>query len=113
MGFESARIEYVQPTRKRGITKHNFFTLYGMAMLGMTSHSKLPVRLATMLRFLSAGVSLLVALFYFVYKLLFWSNFSVGSAPVVIGLFFFSSVQLFFLGIVGEYVGFMHTRVLK
>jgi len=113
LGFESARIEYVQPSRKRGITKNNFLTLYDTAMLGMTSHSKVPLRLATMMGFVSAAMSLLVALFYFVYKLLFWNNFSVGSAPLVIGLFFFSSVQLFFLGIVGEYVGSMYTQVLK
>ena len=113
LGFESARIEYTQPTRRRGITKNNFFTLYDMAMLGMVSHSKVPLRLATMLGFLSAAVGLLVALFYFVYKLLFWSNFSVGSAPLVIGLFLFSSVQLFFLGIVGEYVGSIQTQALK
>lgn len=113
LGFERARIEYVQPSRKRGITKNNFLTLYDMAMLGMTSHSKVPLRLATMLGFVSAAMSLLVALFYFVYKLLFWSNFSVGSAPLVIGLFLFSSVQLFFLGIVGEYVGSMYTQILK
>ena len=113
LGFESARIEYTQPTRRRGITKNNFFTLYDTAMLGMVSHSKVPLRLATMLGFLSAAVSLLVALFYFVYKLLFWSNFSVGSAPLVIGLFLFSSVQLFFLGIVGEYVGSIQTQALK
>ena len=113
LGFESARIEYAQPTRKRGITKNNFFTLYDTAMLGMVSHSKVPLRLATMLGFFSSAVSLLVALFYFVYKLLFWFNFSVGSAPLVIGLFLFSSVQLFFLGIVGEYVGSIHTLALR
>jgi glycosyltransferase involved in cell wall biosynthesis len=113
LGFESARIEYTQPARKQGITKNNFYSLYDLAMLGLTSHSKVPLRLATMMGFLSAAVSLLVALFYFVYKLLFWANFSVGSAPMVIGLFFFSSVQLFFLGIVGEYVGSIHTQVLK
>jgi glycosyltransferase involved in cell wall biosynthesis len=113
LGFECARIEYTQPARQRGVTKNNFLTLYDMAMLGMVSHSKVPLRLATMLGFLSSAVSLLVALFYFVYKLLFWFNFSVGSAPLVIGLFLFSSVQLFFLGIVGEYVGSIQTQALK
>lgn len=113
LGFESARIEYVQQSRKQGITKNNFLTLYDLAMLGMTSHSRVPLRLATMLGFVSATMSLLVALFYFVYKLVFWSSFSVGLAPLVVGLFFFSSVQLFFLGIVGEYVGSMYTQILK
>ena len=113
IGFESAQIEYVQPKRKRGITKNNFYTLYDMAMLGMTTYSKVPLRLATMTGFLVGVISLLVALVYLVYKLLFWANFSVGQAPLVIGMFFMASVQLFFLGIVGEYVGSIHTQVLK
>ena len=65
------------------------------------------------LGFASAGVSLLAALFYLVYKLVYWKSFSLGLAPIVVGIFFFSSVQLFFLGIVGEYVGSIHTHVRK
>ncbi len=113
IGFEPAKIEFVQPTRKRGITKNNFYTLYDLAMLGLTSHSKVPLRLATMMGFLSAGVSFLVGLFYLFYKLLYWNSFNVGLGPVVIGLFFVASIQLFFLGIVGEYVGSIHTQVKK
>lgn len=113
IGFESAKIEYVQPIRKRGITKNNFYTLFDMVMLGMTSYSKVPLRLATMLGFVLAVISMLAAIFYFVYKIIFWKSFSLGIAPLVVGLFFFASVQLFFIGIVGEYVGFIHTQVLK
>lgn len=113
LGYERAIVEYDQPRRKRGITKNNFYTLYDMAMLGLTSHSKIPLRLATMLGFVSAGVSFLVAMVYLVYKLLFWSQFELGLAPLVVGIFFFSSVQLIFLGIVGEYVGAIYTQVLK
>ena len=113
IGFESAKIAYVQPRRRRGVTKNNLYTLFDMAMLGVTSYSKVPLRLATMLGFASAALSLLVAVFYFIYKLLFWSSFSVGLAPLVVGIFFFSSVQLFFLGIVGEYVGSVHTYVQR
>jgi len=113
IGFKSAKIEYVQPVRKRGITKNNFYTLFDMAMLGMASYSKIPLRLATMLGFVLAVISLLVAIFYFVYKIIFWESFSLGTAPLVVGLFFFASVQLLFIGIVGEYVGFIHTQVLK
>lgn len=113
IGFEIAKIEYVQPGRKRGLTKNNFYTLYDMAMLGLTSYTKVPLRLATMLGFATAALSLLVALFYFIYKLVFWKSFSVGLAPLVVGIFFFSSVQLIFLGIVGEYVGSIHTYVRK
>lgn len=113
IGFERAEILYVQPARKRGITKNNFYTLYDMAMLGITNHSKVPLRLATMTGFAVAILSLFIALGYFVYKLIFWDSFSVGIAPLVIGLFFFSSVQLFFIGIIGEYIGAIHTQVLK
>jgi hypothetical protein len=113
IGFENAKIEYVQPSRKRGITKNNFYTLYDMAMLGITNHSKIPLRLATMLGFLLSILSLATAFLFFVAKLVFWSKFTLGIAPLVIGLFFFSSVQLFFLGIIGEYIGSIHTQVLK
>jgi glycosyltransferase involved in cell wall biosynthesis len=113
IGFERAVIEYVQPSRKRGFTKNNFYTLYDMAMLGITNHSKVPLRLATMTGFALAIFNLIVALGYFVYKLIFWYSFNVGIAPLVIGLFFFASVQLFFIGIIGEYVGSIHTQVLK
>ncbi|MDD5678982.1 MAG: glycosyltransferase family 2 protein [Kiritimatiellae bacterium] len=113
IGFESAKIEYIQPIRKRGATNNNWYTLLDMALLGMTSYSKVPLRLAVILGFCSAVISLFVALFYLVYKLIFWQNFSVGQAPLVVGIFFFSSVQLFFLGIVGEYVGSIHTYVQK
>jgi len=113
IGFEICKIEYIQPGRKKGITKNNFYTLYDIAMLGIINHSKLPLRLATMLGFIVAFLSFLVAVVYFVYKLIFWYNFSVGTAPIIIGLFFFSSVQLFFIGIIGEYIGSIHTQVLK
>lgn len=113
IGFERAVIEYVQPSRKRGFTKNNFYTLYDIAMLGITNHSKVPLRLATMTGFAVAILNLIVALGYFVYKLIFWNSFNVGIAPLVIGLFFFASVQLFFIGIIGEYIGSIHTQVLK
>ena len=113
LGFESAKIEYVQPVRKKGNTKNNFYTLFDMAMLGMTSYSKVPLRLATILGFILAATSLLAAIFYFIYKIIFWESFSLGLAPLVVGLFFFASVQLLFIGIVGEYIGFIYTQVLK
>jgi len=113
IGFERAEIPYVQPNRVRGLTKNNFYSLYDMAMLGITNHSKVPLRLATMTGFAVAILSLLVAGGYFLYKLVFWDNFSVGIAPLVIGLFFFAAVQLFFIGIIGEYIGAIHTQILK
>lgn len=113
IGHDYAAIPYVQPKRVRGITKNNFYTLYDIAMLGITSHSKVPLRLATMAGFTLSLLSLLVALGYFVAKLVMWDSFSLGMAPMVIGLFFFGSVQLFFIGILGEYIGAIHTQVLK
>lgn len=113
IGFESAKIEYTQPARPRGITKNNFYTLFDIAMLGITNHSKVPLRLATMLGFFMSAVSLFIAVVYFIAKLVFWNWFSIGVAPIVIGLFFFSSVQLFFIGIIGEYIGSIHTQVLR
>ncbi|HEX8835279.1 MAG TPA: glycosyltransferase family 2 protein [Abditibacteriaceae bacterium] len=112
LGFSVARVTYTQPMRKRGISKNNFYTLYDLAMLGLTSHSKVPLRLATMLGFAMSALSFLAALGYLFYKLIFWNSFQVGVAPLVIGLFFISSVQLLFLGIVGEYIGFIHTQVM-
>ncbi len=113
LGFESAKVKYAQNSRKRGITKNNFYTLYDVAMLGIINHSKIPLRMATMLGFAASAVSLVVAFAYLVYKLFYWKSFTIGIAPVIIGLFFFSSVQLFFLGIVGEYIGTIFTQVLK
>ncbi|MEO0108369.1 MAG: glycosyltransferase family 2 protein [candidate division WOR-3 bacterium] len=113
IALPSARVEFVQQRRKGGRTKNSLYTLFDLALLGMTSYSKLPLRLATLVGFACATLSFLVALFYFVYKLLYWRSFALGLAPLVVGIFFFSSVQLFFLGIVGEYVGSIHTYVRK
>ena len=113
LGFNRFEVKYTQPQRASGETKNNFFTLYDMAMLGFTNHSKLPLRLSAFIGFFSAMLSFLVALGYFVYKLIFWDNFQVGMAPLVIGVFFFSSVQLFFIGIIGEYIGAIHTQIRK
>lgn len=113
IGLPTAHVPFLQPTRKRGLTKNNFYSLYDMAMLGITNHSKIPLRLATMMGFALSFFSLLIGLGYLVYKLLFWQRFNIGVAPIVIGLFLFSSVQLFFIGIVGEYIGAIHTQVLQ
>ncbi|MEX3841123.1 glycosyltransferase family 2 protein [Paraburkholderia sp. BR10882] len=105
IGFDVIQLPYVQPRRKRGISKNNFYTLYDIAMLGITSHSKVPLRLAAIGGFFLSGVSLCLSLVYLVLKLMYWNSFTMGSAPMLIGLFFFSSVQLFFIGLLGEYVG--------
>lgn len=113
VGFEPVQIPYTQPRRARGITKNNFYSLYDFAMLGITSHSRVPLRLATMAGFALSGLSLLVSVVYLLVKLLFWDSFSLGLAPILIGVFFFASVQLFFIGLLGEYVGAILTHVAK
>jgi glycosyltransferase involved in cell wall biosynthesis len=113
IGLAMCTIPYDQPVRRRGITKNNFYSLYDMAMLGIVNLSKVPLRLVTALGFLTACISLLSGFGYLAYKLIFWSHFSVGVAPLVIGLFFLGAVQLVSLGIIGEYVGAIHTHVQK
>ena len=113
LGFESYTFQYQQQQRKRGVTSYNFYRYYEEAMLGITSHSKLPLRIATMLGFAMSLLSLLLALGYLIAKLLFWNYFPMGTAPIAIAIFLLASVQLFFIGIIGEYIGLMHMRILK
>jgi glycosyltransferase involved in cell wall biosynthesis len=113
IGLPYCEVPFAQPKRKHGLTKNNFYTLYDMAMLGITNLSKVPLRLVTFFGFLTALISVLIALGYLAYKLVYWDRFSVGMAPLVIGLFFIGSVQLLALGIVGEYVGAIHTQVMR
>ena len=113
IGFKRAELPYYQPLRRRGITKNNFFTLYDNAMLGLTSHSMVPLRIATLLGFTSSLLGLVVALIYLICKIVFWNSFSVGIAPLLIGVYLVGSFQLFFLGIVGEYIGAMITKLRK
>jgi polyisoprenyl-phosphate glycosyltransferase len=113
IGYDVVQIPYQQPRRKRGITKNNFYALYDIAMLGITSHSRIPLRIAAMAGFALSALSLVVSIVYLVLKLVFWSQFPFGLAPVIIGVFFFASIQLFFIGLLGEYVGAILTHVQK
>jgi glycosyltransferase involved in cell wall biosynthesis len=113
IGLPHKEVTYKQARRKRGITKSNFYHLYDNAMLGLTSLSKVPLRMATFAGVVCSALSMLAGLFYLVYKLLFWQNFTLGLAPLVIGMFFFVSIQLFFIGMLGEYIGAIHTLVQK
>jgi len=106
-----AEIPYVQPERRGGKTKNNLYTLFDYAMLGFANHSRVPLRLASFLGFSVAALSFLVGLVYLIYKLVFWDRFQLGVAPIVIGLFLFSAVQLICLGLLGEYVGLIFTQV--
>jgi polyisoprenyl-phosphate glycosyltransferase len=110
-GYERAEIGYHQPARAKGKTKNNFFSLYDLAMLGITSHSKVPLRIAAMAGFVLSILSLLIAFGYLVAKLIFWNKLELGIAPAIVGIYFFGSVQLFFIGILGEYIGAIHIQV--
>jgi glycosyltransferase involved in cell wall biosynthesis len=111
IGLPHKKLYYDQPARKRGITKNNFYTLYDIGMLGIINHSKVPLRLMAFAGLAGALLSFLIGFGYFIYKLAFWKNFTVGIAPLVIGIFFLGSIQLLFLGVLGEYVGAIHTQV--
>jgi len=113
LGYDRALIPFTQPARKRGITTNNFYSLWNLAMLGITNHSKVPLRLATFAGFGVSAISFLVALGYLIYKLLYWDSFQVGTAPLVIGMFFIGAVQLVFIGLLGEYIGSIHTQVVR
>jgi hypothetical protein len=111
IGLPYKAFYYNQKRRERGITKNNFYTLYDLAMLGITNLSKVPLRLVTFIGFVFALLSLAVGTGYLIAKLLFWNHFQIGVAPVAVGLFFFGSVQLVAIGIIGEYIGSIHTMV--
>jgi len=113
IGLPSVKLPYTQSRRKRGVTKNNFYTLYDLAMLGITNLSKVPLRLVTFAGVVCSLGCILCSIGYLIYKLLFWDRFSVGIAPLVIGLFFLGSVQMMFIGVLGEYVGSIHTQVLR
>lgn len=111
IGFPIATVPFKQPKRSRGITKNNFYTLYDIAMLGITNHSKLPLRLMAMGGFVLSFLSLLIAFGFLIAKLIFWDAFQLGTAPLLISIFFFGAIQAFFIGVIGEYIGSIHTQV--
>lgn len=111
-GFNRIEIEYEQAKRRAGKTHNNFYSLYDAAMLSVTSYTKVGLRLATMLGFLSSGISLVVALVYLILKLTNWHNFDAGNAPLLIGVYVIGSLQLFFIGLLGEYILNINTRVI-
>ena len=113
LGFHSIKVEYEQKRRKKGKSSYNFFRYFDEAMLGITSHSRIPLRLATIVGFIMSFLSLMIAFGYLIAKLVFWQLFPLGTAPITVGLFLLASIQLFFIGIIGEYIGLMHLRMLK
>lgn len=111
-GFKRKELPYEQAKRRAGKTHNNFFTLYDAAMLSITSYTKVGLRLATFLGFISSGISLIVALIYLIMKLIYWDRFQAGYAPMVIGIYVMGSLQLFFIGLLGEYVLNINKRVI-
>ena len=113
LGYERKEIPYVQQKRLYGKTKNNWYTLYDIGMIGITSYSKVVMRLATMAGFTIATLSFLIAVIYLILKLIYWDRFSAGTTPIIIGIFFIGSIQLFFIGLLGEYILNINTRIMK
>jgi glycosyltransferase involved in cell wall biosynthesis len=111
LGYPIGTVDFDQPRRLRGITKNNFYTLLDAALLGLTNQSKLPLRIMTLSGFFLSFFFVLCAFIFLILKLVYWNQFNAGIAPLLIGLFFMGSVQLFFLGLIGEYVGSIHTQI--
>lgn len=105
-------IEYTQAKRRAGKTHNNWYTLYDAAMLSFTSYTKVGLRVATIIGFLFSLLTMLIAIIYLCAKLIWWEAFPMGTAPMLIGTFFIGSVQLFFIGLVGEYVLNINARVM-
>ena len=109
LGYSVETISFKQPARKRGLTKNNFYTLYDIGILGVISHSKVPIRFAAFLGFIMGLVSFVVAIIYIILKVIFWASFPMGIAPIIISIFFFLGLQFVFIGVIGEYIGSIHT----
>ena len=113
LGFKIKQIPYEQPKRRAGETKNHFYQLYDVAMLSITSYTKAGLRLATIFGSICSLISMVVAVVYLVMKLMYWDRFPAGMAPVLIGMCFLGSVQIFFIGLMGEYILSINARVMK
>ncbi|MGZ3273394.1 MAG: glycosyltransferase family 2 protein [Caulobacteraceae bacterium] len=111
LGYPHHKLFYDQPVRRRGKSKNNFFTLFDLAIVGIINHSRAPLRVMTFAGFCGALLSFLIGMAFLIYKLVFWSRFQVGVAPLVIGMFFGFSVQMILMGMLGEYVGAILTQL--
>ena len=113
LGFERKELPYEQPKRKAGKTKNNWYSLYDAAMLSITSYTKIGLRLCTLFGFIFGVISAMLGVAYLIYKLIYWESFIAGMAPVAIGMFLLGSVQLIFIGMLGEYIISINQRVMK
>ena len=112
-GFNMIEVEYEQQQRRAGKTHNNFYSLYDAAMLSITSYTKIGLRLATFLGFACSAISIIIAIVYTILKLANWDNFQAGTAPLTIGVFLIGGIQLFFIGLIGEYILNINTRVIN
>lgn len=113
LGFKKTEIEYTQAQRRAGKTHNNFFTLYDAAMLSFTSYTKMGLRIATFLGVICGGISIVVAIVYLVLKLIYWDRFTAGMVPLILLVSFLGSLQLFFIGLMGEYIISINQRVMN
>lgn len=113
LGYKRKEIPYEQPRRRAGKSKNNFYTLYDAAMLSITSYTKFGLRLCTFIGMFCGVISVLIGLIYLIFKLIWWDRFAAGMAPVLIGMFFLGSLQLFFIGFIGEYISSINQRVMN
>ena len=113
LGFRRKDLPYEQPKRRAGKTSNNFYRLYDGAMLSITSYTKVGLRMATIVGFIFSAISMCIALVYLVMKLIYWDRFMAGTAPILIGIFVLGSVQIFFIGLLGEYILTINSRVMK
>lgn len=111
LGYKRKDVEYQQEKRRAGKTHNNWYSLYDAAMLSFTSYTKVGMRIATIAGFVLSGISIVVALIYLIMKLVFWDRFAAGMTPILLGIFIFGSVQLFFIGLLGEYIMNINSRV--
>lgn len=113
LGFKRKEIPYEQPKRRAGKTHNNWYSLYDAAMLSITSYTKVGLRLATIVGAVCSGISIFIAFAYLIMKLVWWDRFPAGTAPILIGMFLLGSIQIFFIGFIGEYILNMNQRIMK
>ena len=113
LGFKRKEIPYEQPKRRAGKTHNNFYSLYDAAMLSITSYTKIGLRLATLAGAAIGGLAFVLGVIYLVLKIMYWDRFPAGTAPILLGMLFLGAVQIFFIGLIGEYILSINKRVMK
>ena len=108
-----AIIEFDQPSRRYGSSKNNFYTLFDLGVNAIIKHSIIPLRIMTIGGFISSIILIIVATFFFIYKIIYWDKFQLGLAPIILGVFFGFSVLIFMLGTIGEYIGVILKQVRR